>query len=589
MSLREELLADFDSEEDDDESFDIVQQVTQDETSDASNNNDNNNSFPYLSLNKYHTSLDPPNNSSNVDPKDSITQASLDALKSRGDDITAQDLISRFDFKHISDVKSVSNLMTRLSPILRLLESTSPGDPTEYSLLVKANSYSIEIENEILIVHKFIKEHYHSRFSELESLVPSPVDYAKVVLAIRNDIENGEFSSGEHDFISNISSSLKRIVPPATYMVISMAAYESKGIPLSELVLLSVVSACELLLALDDSKNRIMKFVSNRIPRFAPNLTAVVGAHTAAQLLGASGGLKKLAFTANSNIQALGSKTQIAIGFGHTGIRQRGFLYYAPIVQGVPSEYRVNVMRIVSGKIVLASRIDFFSSQNPENDGSDFSVIDVEGEKMRKDIEERIEKLLEPPENRGPKALPIPIDKPSKKRAGKRIRKFKEQFKLTELQRAQNRMTFGAQETYDRDLAEFGGTLGSNSPGNMIASSRSKDRIRAIGSDKKVRAKMSKNMAARLQKVGKATNSIFGSDVFSNGTTTSLNIASSQGIQLVDPSKNNSQPGKESRWFTSDFSTERSLVQPSNLNTSSKPNNKRSLDISDSASKRFKR
>lgn len=47
-------------------------------------------------------------------------QTNLDDLLDKGEDVTAQDLMERFDFKHIDDVKSVSNLMLRLDPILKV-------------------------------------------------------------------------------------------------------------------------------------------------------------------------------------------------------------------------------------------------------------------------------------------------------------------------------------------------------------------------------------------------------------------------------------------------------------------------------------
>lgn len=454
------------------------------------------------------------------------TQASLDALKAQGDDVTAQDLISRFNFKHVSDVKSVSSLMTRLSPILHLIDTTASGDATEYSLLVEANSYSVEIDNEILIVHQFIKEHYHARFAELETLVQSPVEYAKSVLAIGNNVQP-ESSSAGSTAESPLFQKLKGVVSPATFMVISIAAYESKGEPLSEAEMATVISACELLLALDASKGQITMFVSSRLAHFAPNMSAIIGAHTTAQLLGVAGGLKKLIATPSSNIPSLGSKSQIAIGFGHTGIRQRGFLYHSPIIQNVPPEFRTQAMRIVSGKIALAARIDLASP----------SKGDEYGREVYKNIQEKIEKLLEPPENKATKALPIPIDKPSKKRAGRRIQKFKEQYKMTELQKAQNRMTFGTEETYDDDLAELGGTLGTASARGLA--SDNSGRIRALPSNNRSKVKISKGMANRLQRVqGQLANhpKVAG-DILANGMVSSVNFSQFQGIELVDPSK----------------------------------------------------
>lgn len=498
----------------------------------------------------------------------STLDKNVDELIEKGEEVNTENLIAHFDFKHIDDVKSVSNLMSRLTPILkvsftRLLETIATRELTrqeieeytakglentsnveqspEYQLLVNANSYSVEIDTEIQVVHKFIKEHYAERFPELESLVPAPIEYAKAVLSIGNNV--GDIAS----------TNLKSFLSGATFMIITMSAYESNGKPLSTEKLDAVFRACNLLLELNDGKNKITEFVSSRLAIFAPNITEVVGSHTAAQLMGFCGGLLGLSKTPNSNIAALGSKQQVAIGFGRTGIRQQGFLYHSDIIQSVMPEYRQKAMRIVSGKLVLAARVDLVHSSR---DGS-------QGRAWREQIAERIEKLLEPPENKGPKALPAPIDKPSKKRGGKRIRKFKEQFQQTELQKAQNRMTFGSQA--EEEVGSYGeesvrmGMAGQNSGG---AGS-----VRAIKIDNKTKARMSKGMQARLSGLQSvvpgsnsrrpggqsATGSAVAADLMNSGVASSLSFTPVQGIELVDPSRlaQKRKAEEEDRWFKS--------------------------------------
>ena len=65
---------------------------------------------------------------------------------------------------------------------------------------------------------------------------------------------------------------------------------------------------------------------------------------------------------------------------------------------------------------------------------------------MRQDIDKALQKLQAPPEHRGPRALPAPLEPISKKRGGKRVRKAKEQNAVTEMRKLQNRMKFGEQE-----------------------------------------------------------------------------------------------------------------------------------------------
>lgn len=72
----------------------------------------------------------------------------------------------------------------------------------EYSLIVNANNLSVELENEIMIVHKvssratnhyrllntaqFVRDHYATKFPELEQLIPDPTMYMRTVRALAN-------------------------------------------------------------------------------------------------------------------------------------------------------------------------------------------------------------------------------------------------------------------------------------------------------------------------------------------------------------------------------------------------------------------
>ena len=61
---------------------------------------------------------------------------------------------------------------------------------------------------------------------------------------------------------------------------------------------------------------------------------------------------------------------------------------------------------------------------------------------MREEIEKKLDKLLEPPPVKFIKPLPKPIDPGRKKRGGKRVRKMKERYAITEFRKQANRMNF---------------------------------------------------------------------------------------------------------------------------------------------------
>ena len=401
-------------------------------------------------------------------PMDKVT-SQLHELVDAGKEVTTSDLLSRIDLSSIKDVTKISKLSHKVDPIIATIEkytSQKVSKKEEYNFLISVNDLSVEITNEISLVHDFIKAHYRKRFPELESLIPNAIEYSKIVKVLQNnlniDAENLSFLSKEKTLVLTMSS--------------IQAKDASENIKEDELE--KIVGACDLLLKLEDSRIKISDYVASRLSIFAPNLSAIVGSYTAAQLMSVLGGLKGLAQTPSCNIASLGNKRAVGIGLGHSGVRQQGYLYYSDLIQSVYPDLRKQAMRIVSGKIILAARVDF-SSSIP--DGS-------QGQKWRRDIEEKIEKLAEPPENKAPKALPAPIDKSSKKRAGRKYRKMKQRFELSELRKAQNRMEFGKQENTVTD--GFGEEIGLGMTGSLSN----------IPINTNTRAKVSKNMKNRLEK-----------------------------------------------------------------------------------------
>lgn len=315
---------------------------------------------------------------------------------------------------------------------------------------------------------------------------------------------------------------------------------------MSSAELQTTLRACELILQLDKAKATLTDYVQSRMNVFAPNLTVLIGSLTAAQLLNFAGGLKGLAKTPDRNIPAMGSRKQKQTGLAtNVGLRKQGFLYYSPLMQDIPTDLKVQGMRIISAKAVLAARID---SVHQAPDGSI-------GEKLLDDCERRLDKLREPPPNRGSKALPVPDDKPSRKRGGRRARKAKEATAMTDLRQQQNRMAFGKEEK------EVGYGTGEGTVGLGMIGQQNDGRIRATGIDRRTMAKLSKknpgwggsglqsSLNTGMNTSLKGFGSGFGGNATtlraqglrtsgvnaSSGTASSLAFGQVQGLELVDP------------------------------------------------------
>lgn len=175
-------------------------------------------------------------------------------------------------------------------------------DDPEYQLIVDCNALSVDIENEIIIIHNFIRDKYRLKFPELESLVHHPIDYARVVKKIGNEMD-----------LTLVD--LEGLLPSAIIMVVSVTASTTSGKPLPDEVLQKTIDACDRALALDAAKKKVLDFVESRMGYIAPNLSAIVGSAVAAKLMGTAGGLSALAKMPACNVQLLGAKKKNLAGF----------------------------------------------------------------------------------------------------------------------------------------------------------------------------------------------------------------------------------------------------------------------------------
>ncbi|KAH6615162.1 hypothetical protein C7974DRAFT_403397 [Boeremia exigua] len=384
-----------------------------------------------------------------------------------------------------ADIRNAQTLMANLQPVLQQIEEVkdkmeevmdgeSIEDNPEYQLLKEANEFSTQIDGEIQAVHKFIRDNYSLRFPYLEELVKNPVDYAKTVAILGNrpldDIKNIA-----QDTNNIVGAPLKTILDAPSLMVITVEATRASGRELQDVELAAIMTACKLLLVLDRSKHIITEYVQSRMSVFAPNLTELIGSLTAAQLINYAGGLAGLAKTPACNIAPLGSNKASGLGLAtNIGVRHQGFLYHSPILEQIRTDLKKQGLRIVSGKVILAARVDMVH-QAP--DGST-------GRQLKEECERRLDKLTEIPANKGVRALPAPDDKPARKRGGRRARKAKEATAMTEIRKAQNRMAFGKEEK------EIG--YGDSTKGMGMVGATDTGRLRAQQIDPKTRAKLSK-------------------------------------------------------------------------------------------------
>ncbi|BGP40324.1 U4/U6-U5 snRNP complex subunit prp31 [Rhodotorula kratochvilovae] len=391
----------------------------------------------------------------------------------------------------------------------------SDQESSEYHLIVQANNLSVEIDNEMLVVHKFIRDHYLPRFPELDSLVSAPLPYCRVILALGNGPE--------------LQGDIAGILPSGSVMAVKVTAATTKGQRLSEQEWNVVTGACDMMFKLDQSKRTILEYVESRITLLAPNISAIVGTQTATKILGIAGGLQGLIRIPSSNIYLLGAVKRANTGFStaaHSVDRlHTGFIYQCPMVQQTRPEDRMKAQRKVGAKVALAARVDSAKS----------APTGSFGEEMRGKLESEMERLARPAPSKAVKALPRPDEKKKNRRGGKRARKAKEAYAQTELRKLQNRLKFGEAE---EEVGAYDDVQGMG----MIGSSSG--RVRANVAEARSKAKLSKSAKGRIASI-KAP-----SGAATSGLATSLAFTPVQGLELVDPSKMRSKvDDANAKWF----------------------------------------
>lgn len=472
---------------------------------------------------------------------------------------------------------------------------------------------------------------FEPRFPELTDLVAAPTEYVRIVGQIAaidsrltgsdiySDLQSGgavgtgtgtEASSGtgtgkgtggasanagaatknDPEWAAAVRSAVAGTLAPSVAMSVAVSASSTRGRPLSPHTLARVVELCAMALRLRSLRDALMGWLESAIDTTAPNLAQLLGRHCAARIVANAGGLSLLARTPACNVPAIGKRR---------GDRD-GDLSLAPLVRDCPEDVRKQALRQVAAKVVLAARIDLAHPRSAAaaapttttgagglgsarvgagaTAGAGTRAGD-RGAALREELIAKLEKLAEPPELRDARALPAPDDPAKSRRGGRKARKAKERYAVTEMQRLRNRMQFGVREEEMElgDETEGLGMLGKSSTntgaGGAAAGGVGAGRIRGPQIDPRTKARLPKEKrkggqltgwSALMHDVAAGAGGEQGNvaqlagsrkDALLAGTQSSFAFSSSQGIQLpqldVDKVRAEQKQKHEDRWFKS--------------------------------------
>jgi len=180
------------------------------------------------------------------------------------------------------------------------------------------------------------------------------------------------------------------------------------GADLSENDIDQIQVMCKNTLELNDVRESLEKYVASVMDEVAPNIRALVGSLLGARIIALAGGLTNLAKLPASTVQILGAERALFRSL-RTGARppKHGIIFQHSLIHEAKRWQRGKVARALAGKLTIAARIDVFSGK-------------YAGDKLKADLEKRIEEIKEKYEKPPPPKKPTVKKRPRRMKRGRR-------------------------------------------------------------------------------------------------------------------------------------------------------------------------
>jgi U4/U6 small nuclear ribonucleoprotein PRP31 len=290
--------------------------------------------------------------------------------------------------RHLNTIRTMDGAESKTSG-----NATKEQQEEEHLLIVQSNKHLSNLADELAQAHRDLCATYKAKFPELEELLPNPVQYKNAVRVIGNEMDMTKINDALMEFLNN-----NQII------TISVAGSTTSGRLLTTRELEQVDDAATYIENIIKVQNELAEFVEQRMESLAPSICALVGAPTAARLIGLAGGLAELTKIPACNLQVLGQvKQNAASRAGLSSIstsRHQGVLMDCDLVKQCPKHLQKKALKTVAAKLALSARCDFVNVDTGRTRSAQT------GRKFRDDIEAKFHKWLEPDKAQTLKSLP---------------------------------------------------------------------------------------------------------------------------------------------------------------------------------------
>lgn len=241
------------------------------------------------------------------------------------------------------------------------------------NMIIQSIALLDQLDKDINTFAMRVREWYSWHFPELIKVVTDNIQYARVVIVIKNkssltdeDMERLKEVVLENDIARDIID----------------AARSSMGTDVSDVDLINIEMFANRVVRLAEYRASLQRYLETKMNAVAPNLAALIGDQIGARLISHAGSLTSLAKYPASTVQILGAEKALFRALKTKGKTPKyGLLYNSTFIGRAKLKNKGRISRYVANKCSIASRMDCFSEQS----------TNVFGVKLREQVEERLQ------------------------------------------------------------------------------------------------------------------------------------------------------------------------------------------------------
>jgi len=244
-----------------------------------------------------------------------------------------------------------------------------------------------DLDKSLNIFMSRLREWFGLHYPELDRLLDKHETYARLVVNLGTR-ENFTAENLENEGL-----------PKNKAQSIAKVAVASMGADISDEDFSKIQDMCRKVLGLYGVRQSLEKYVGSVMEEVAPNTRTIGGSLLGARLLALAGGLLNLAKLPASTIQVLGAEKALFRSL-KTKARppKHGIIFQHPLIHDGKRWQRGKIARALAGKLAIAARVDAFNGE-------------YVGDKLKADLEKRIDEIREryekpPPHSAPPKRTP---------------------------------------------------------------------------------------------------------------------------------------------------------------------------------------